>query len=80
MGGAPPPPLDFTPQGSKNAHFWAFFEAPPGATEDPVLAGFGAPKTPKKPLPGPPAEGGHPPMPAGSQTPRLPSRALDGLA
>ena len=28
MGGAPPLPLDFAPQGSKNGHFLAFFRAP----------------------------------------------------
>ena len=49
MGGAPPPPLGFAPQGSKKCHFWHFLGGPlEGAPEGPVRA----------PSPEDPAQGG----------------------
>ena len=61
MGGAPPLPLGFAPQGAKNGHFWAIFgpfsglpEGVPGeaqATEDAERAGpegpSGRPRRPR---------------------------------
>ena len=44
MGGAPPLPLVFAPQGAKNGHFWPFFWAPriPGRRpKNAEKAGFG---------------------------------------
>ena len=39
MGGAPPPPLGFAPQGSKKCHFWHFLGGPlEGVPEGPVRA------------------------------------------
>ena len=49
MGGAPPPPPGFAPQGSKKCHFWHFLGGPlEGAPEGPVRA----------PNPEDPAQGG----------------------
>ena len=46
MGGAPPLPLDFAPQGSKNGHFLAFFGGPPGALFGPKKGPHGPPRIP----------------------------------
>ena len=46
MGGAPPLPLDFAPQGSKNGHFLPFFGGPPGALFGPKKGPHGPPRIP----------------------------------
>ena len=42
MGGAPLPPLDFAPQGSKNGHFFPFFRPPQEAGKWDKMGTFGA--------------------------------------
>ena len=69
MGGAPPPPLGFAPQGSKKCHFWHFLE---GAPQGPPRGPGGAPN-PEDPAQG---GGGRPPNYPPSRKPSVGRRAL----